>query len=66
MGKKPLKLSEIARSRTRNAKGLECPDCGCRDLPIKTGTYADGGARRVRVCRYCGYEIETLEYANRR
>ncbi len=41
--------------------GIECPACGCQEIPVETEKPFPGGKRRVRVCRHCGREIRTLE-----
>ena len=47
------------------SKGLECPGCGCRHLPV-TYTRPKPGGRimRVRNCRHCGRRVVTFERVN--
>lgn len=45
-------------------RGIECPKCGCRHLPVSyTRQVRDGVIRRVRICAnpYCGRKIVTTE-----
>jgi hypothetical protein len=47
--------------REEERRGLECPRCGCRHLPV---LYTRQGARRivrVRECRHCGRRVVTYE-----
>jgi transcriptional regulator NrdR family protein len=45
--------------------GLQCPQCGCRHLPV-TYTRPKPGGRimRVRNCRHCGRRVVTFERVN--
>lgn len=43
-------------------KGLSCPSCGCRHLPVvKTRPGWGGRIMRVRECRHCGRRLTTFE-----
>jgi transcriptional regulator NrdR family protein len=49
----------------RNARGLECPRCGCQHFRVVyTRPGAGGRIVRRRECRYCGRRITTIERAN--
>jgi hypothetical protein len=54
-------LAELALA-ARGGKGLECPDCGCRDLRV-TNTWPGpaGTVRRLRKCRHCARPIDSVE-----
>lgn len=41
--------------------GLECPDCGCRHLPVYYTRRRRRHILRVRYCRNCGRRIVTRE-----
>jgi DNA-directed RNA polymerase subunit RPC12/RpoP len=42
--------------------GLECPDCGCKHLPVHKTRDGPGKLRtRVRYCRNCGRRVLTRE-----
>lgn len=48
-------------SRDPEAKGLECPRCGCRDWRVVKTKPGDGIISRRRECRHCGYRKSTVE-----
>ena len=41
--------------------GLECPECGCRDLRPCRSRSGDGEIQRRRECRHCGKRIIVVE-----
>lgn len=43
------------------AKGLACPRCGCRHLPVVYTRPKPGHILRVRECRHCGKRMSTRE-----
>ena len=45
------------------AKGLECPRCGCCHLYVLYTRQRLGKILRIRECRYCGRRITTWERA---
>ena len=45
--------------------GLECPDCGCRDLRVDYTRRGPGFITRRRRCRNCGRCIITREFTAR-
>jgi DNA-directed RNA polymerase subunit RPC12/RpoP len=52
----PLRLSD--------KRGLECPKCGCRHLPVfYTRRVGGGRIMRSRECRHCGRRVVTYETA---
>jgi hypothetical protein len=42
-------------------RGLECPKCGCRHLPVLYTRRRLERILRVRVCRCCGRRLRTIE-----
>ena len=42
-------------------KGLECPRCGCRHLPVLYTRYRPKKIVRVRECRHCQRRVITYE-----
>lgn len=49
-------------AETETEKGIRCPGCGCRDLPVTRTTQAAGGKiMRKRKCRNCKREFPTYE-----
>jgi hypothetical protein len=49
----------------RIEKGLKCPNCGCRDLPVMyTRPDAFGRIRRERQCRNCARRVTSYERIN--
>lgn len=43
-------------------RGIQCPDCGCRHLPVLYTRPAYGGrVMRRRECRHCGRRMTTYE-----
>ena len=58
-------LGEMAAEKMRmeaaSKKGIECPNCGCRDLRATHTQKADGTIDRYRKCRYCGLSVFTSE-----
>lgn len=48
--------------KTGEARGLECPNCGCRHLPaVYSKPREKGRVVRQRQCRNCGRKIVTVE-----
>lgn len=48
--------------QSRSARGLECPQCGCRHFyTTHTEPLRDGRIRRRKECRHCGRKIVTYE-----
>jgi len=43
------------------AKGFVCPRCQCNDTRVVNSREVPTGRRRSRVCRACGYEVQTHE-----
>ncbi len=41
--------------------GVECPDCGCRHLPVYYTRARRGFILRIRHCRNCGRRVITRE-----
>ena len=41
--------------------GIECPDFGCRHLPVLYTRQRRKGVMRVRECRHCGRRVRTIE-----
>ena len=41
--------------------GLECPNCGCKHLPVYYTRHRPGYVMRVRRCRHCGRRMLTKE-----
>lgn len=42
-------------------RGLSCPTCGCRHLPVYYTRQHSGRVTRCRECRHCGRRILTHE-----
>lgn len=42
-------------------RGLICPKCGCRHLPVVYTRPRAGHILRMRECRHCGKRIPTRE-----
>ena len=42
-------------------KGLKCPKCHSPDIRVDYGRDGPHSYRRVRVCRDCGHEFQTIE-----
>lgn len=42
-------------------RGLSCPKCGCRHLPVWYTRPRRGYTLRVRSCRNCGHRVTTRE-----
>jgi transcriptional regulator NrdR family protein len=42
-------------------RGLECPTCGCRHLPVRYTRQGTKYVLRVRTCRHCGRRVTTRE-----
>lgn len=42
-------------------RGLVCPRCGCRHLPVVYTRPKGGHLLRVRECRHCAKRITTRE-----
>ena len=43
-------------------RGIECPQCGCRQFyTTHTDPLRDGRIRRRKVCRHCGRKMVTFE-----
>jgi hypothetical protein len=62
----PSSVSVPLRTRysgklNRDASGLRCPECGCRDLPVLYTRNCLRGRRRKRRCRNCGRNLWTTE-----
>ncbi len=53
-------MHELA-ALNRPATGLECPECGCRDLRPCRSRAGDGEVIRRRECRHCGRRIIVVE-----
>jgi DNA-directed RNA polymerase subunit RPC12/RpoP len=49
------------QDESKETRGLECPDCGCRHLPVAYTRQGRNYVQRVRYCRYCGKRIVTRE-----
>jgi transcriptional regulator NrdR family protein len=46
----------------RDARGIRCPQCGCRHFKTThTEPLHDGRIRRRKHCRHCGRKIVTFE-----
>lgn len=42
--------------------GIECPRCGCKDVPVqRTVRQPMGKTLRYRKCRHCGRSFATIE-----
>ena len=48
-------------SDQQEKKGLECPRCGCRHLPVLYTRQLADHILRIRRCRYCGRRVRTRE-----
>lgn len=42
-------------------RGLACPRCGCRHLPVVYTRPRENSILRCRECRHCGKRITTRE-----
>ena len=51
-------MSEMKES---NDRGIECRDCGCRDLRVIYTRRSIGQIIRRRECRHCGRRMTTRE-----
>jgi transcriptional regulator NrdR family protein len=50
------------RRESDQAKGICCPQCGCRHFDTThTEPLRNGRIRRRKVCRHCGRRLVTLE-----
>lgn len=58
-----MRLSDLTSPRDPERRGLICPRCGCRHLPVVYTRPKVGGILRVRQCRHCGKRISTRERA---
>lgn len=56
-------LAEMAAAQFRGhgGKGLECPQCGCRDLRVYKTRHVSEEIDRRRICRNCGFRVTTME-----
>ena len=45
----------------REKRGLICPACGCRHLPVLYTRQQPRHVQRVRKCRHCGRRVVTRE-----
>lgn len=44
------------------SRGLECPRCGCKHLPVfYTRRMSEHRILRKRICRNCGRKVVTYE-----
>lgn len=60
--KAPKSYSVPPTPEPTDARGLECPTCGCRHFHvIYTRQSSNGRVVRRRECRYCGRRISTSE-----
>ncbi len=48
-------------SKPAEPRGLVCPRCGCRHLPVIYTRHRPGHVLRMRECRHCGRRIPTRE-----
>jgi transcriptional regulator NrdR family protein len=46
-----------------NARGLECPECGCRHFHVDNTRKVSRMIIRYRRCRHCGRRMTTCERA---
>jgi len=42
-------------------RGLQCPDCGCRDFRVVRTAHKPRAIQRLRQCRHCGRRMVTYE-----
>lgn len=50
------------RQKTKDDRGITCPQCGCRHFyTTNTEPLRDGRIRRRKACRHCGRKIVTYE-----
>ena len=67
-----IRLSELQRDRRLKQqtdsnpeqpeeRGIACPKCGCRHLPVRYTRQRAGFIQRVRECRHCGRRLITRE-----
>lgn len=56
-------MADVVAKPTKPTKprGISCPVCGCRDLPVYYTRERESGIMRVRQCRHCGRKIVTHE-----
>jgi len=59
--RKAIRLSDLQGQGHRDAAGLVCPKCGCRDFKVYYTRPCPSGIRRARTCRHCGHRITTTE-----
>ncbi len=53
--------AETRRLQAAAQRGIECPQCGCRDMRVETTRRSDNMVVRYRVCRHCGQRKSTIE-----
>lgn len=59
----PKSLAEMAAEANGDDRGIQCPNCGCRDLRTRRTNPRDGRIQRVKFCRHCGRKVITVEKA---
>lgn len=56
-----LSVAESDGDREADDKGLSCPECGCKHLPVWYTRPRLNKIMRVRKCRNCGMRLTTYE-----
>jgi DNA-directed RNA polymerase subunit RPC12/RpoP len=52
---------EVPKPQASEERGLACPKCGCRHLPVRYTRQRPGFIQRIRECRHCGRRVITRE-----
>lgn len=56
-----MKKGAKAKQDLTEQRGLCCPRCGCRHLPVLYTRPRTNHILRVRRCRHCGRRVTTRE-----
>jgi hypothetical protein len=60
-------MADIATTTTEKCglQGIECPECGCRKLPVLYTRYRRNRVVRFRQCHGCHRRVMTYEEVQR-